>query len=201
MPASRRSTKSKKRSSIASANVFIATSLDGFIARENGGIDWLSDGGGSAAVQATDGGDYGYTAFFESMDAIVMGRNTYELARTFSNWPYGKTPVIVLTSRPLKIPKELSKTVESMAGTPKAIADRLASRDLTQLYVDGGKTVQQFIDAGLIRRIIITRIPILLGSGIPLFGKLKNGDVRLRHVSTRTFSSGLVQSEYEVVPK
>src|SRR6185503_5778028 len=144
---------------------------------------------GSAAVQATDGGDYGYTAFFESMDAIVMGRNTYELARTFPNWPYGKTPVIVLTSRPLKIPKELAKTVESMAGTPKAIADRLASRDLTRLYVDGGKTVQQFIDAGLIRRILITRIPLLLGTGIPLFGKLKHAHVHLPHVPPRTFSS------------
>src|SRR5436190_8488165 len=98
MPAARRSTKSKKRSSIASASVFIATSMDGFIARDNGAIDWLSGGGGSAAVQATDGGDYGYTAFFESMDTIVMGRNTYELARTFQAWPCGKTPVVVLTT-------------------------------------------------------------------------------------------------------
>lgn len=197
----RRSTKSKKRSSIASANVFIATSLDGFIARDDGSIDWLNDGGGSAAVQATDGGDYGYTSFFETVDALVMGRNTFELVRTFPTWPYGKTPVIVLTTRPLKIPKELAKNVETMSGTAKAIADRLASRDLTQLYVDGGKTIQAFLDAGLVRRLIITRIPILLGSGIPLFGKLRGGDIRLRHVATRTFSSGLVQSEYEVVPK
>ena len=175
-----------------SASVFIATSLDGYIAREDGGIDWLSSGEAGAATE-----DHGYDAFFASVDALVMGRNTYDLVRTFGSWPYGRKPVVVLTSRELRIPPGLRKTVSVLSGEPREIVDRLAERGLRHLYVDGGRTVQAFLAAGLVRRLIVTRIPVLLGRGIPLFGALPH-DVRLRHVQTRSWPSGLVQSEYEI---
>ena len=171
-------------------SVFIATSLDGFIARENGGIDWLP--------QLDEAGeDYGFDAFMKDIDAMVMGRNTFELVKNFPTWPYGKTPVIVLTSRVIDIPAAIAKTVETMSGSPEQIVARLEERGVRRAYVDGGVTIQRFLEAGAIQRIIITRIPILLGAGIPLFGSLSR-DVRLTHIETRSWPSGLVQSEYIV---
>ena len=172
------------------ASVFIATSLDGFIARTNGDIDWLGE--------PQEGGvDHGYQKFIESVDFLVMGRNTYEKVLSFGvAWPY-ELPVVVLTHRPLDIPAELASSVETMSGSPADIVAQLRERGAQHLYVDGGKIIQKFLDAGLIQRLIITRIPILLGDGIPLFGSLSN-DVQLRHIATRSFEGGLVQSEYEV---
>ena len=172
-------------------SVFIAASLDGFIARENGDVDWLSGFDGAEA-----GEDYGYRAFMETVDALVMGRGTHDTVRTFGAWPYGETPVVVLTSRPVDLPA--GAPVEAMAGAPAEIVERLAARGARHLYVDGGKTIQAFLEAGLIQRLILTRIPMLIGTGIPLFGPLSR-DVRLRHVETRTFDSGLVQSTYHVL--
>lgn len=174
------------------ASVFIATSLDGFIARENGDLDWLP------GVGAGEGGeDYGYKAFMGTVDVLVMGRNTYEKVLTFGDWPYGDKPVVVLSSRSLRIPSHLVRTVEAMSCSPSEVISRLSARNAKYLYIDGGKTIQGFLNAGLIRRFIITRIPILLGGGIPLFGPLTR-DIKLRHIETRYFSNGLVQSTYEI---
>ena len=126
-----------------------------------------------------------------------MGRATFELVRSFGGWPYGATPVVVLTHRPLSLPDEIAARVEVMAGEPREVAQRLGARGLRRLYVDGGRTVQGFLAAGLVERLIVTRVPVLLGRGIPLFGSLP-GDVRLTHVATRSWPSGLVQSEYAV---
>jgi dihydrofolate reductase len=172
------------------ATVYCATSLDGFIAREDGGIDWLPTSEGTGEQE-----DYGYQAFFASVDALVMGRNTYELVRGFGAWPYGDKRVVVLTNRHLELSPEQAETVEVMAGPPLEIVDRLAARGATHLYVDGGKAVQGFLAAGLIDRLILTRVPILLGRGIPLFGPLPH-DLAWEHVGTRSFANGLVQSEY-----
>lgn len=174
------------------ASVYIATSLDGFIARPDGSIDWLYPGESQEAAE-----DYGYQEFFDSVDCLVMGRNTYELVRGFDAWPYGEKWVVVLSSRPLQIPESIAGTVESMSGTPEEVVHRLAQRGATHLYVDGGKTIQGFLAAGLIQEMTITTIPILIGSGIPLFGPLPQ-DVPLRHVETHAFTNGLVQSTYEV---
>lgn len=174
------------------ASVFIGVSLDGFIAREDGSIDWLN------AHADEPGGDYGYRAFFDSVDALVMGRNTYEVARTFGEWPYGAKPVFVLTSRPLDIPAELADRVGTLSGPPGEIARQLAERGFGHVYVDGGRTIQDFLAAGLIQRMTITRLPVLIGTGIPLFGAVPH-DVALRHVDTRAYANGLVQSTYEVV--
>lgn len=183
----------RDRPSPVRASVFIGTSLDGFIAREDGGIDWLHEMGDGPDE------DYGFGAFFESVDALVMGRNTYETVRAFAEWPYGAKPVIVLTSRPVDIPASLADRVNTMSGPPTEILRELGSRGMAHVYVDGGKTIQAFLAAGLIQRITITRLPILIGRGIPLFGPVPH-DVKLRHVETRTFGGGLVQSTYEVVP-
>ncbi len=167
------------------ASVFIVTSLDGFIARENGAFDWLPD----------DPEPHGYDEFIASVDALVIGRKTFETAAAFDPWPYGKKPVVVLTSRPSAWKAPAGSACEFMSGSPREIVDRLTERGLSHLYVDGGVTIQRFLEAGLIQRMIVTRVPVLLGSGIPLFGPLSR-DVRVNHVATRSYPSGLVQSEY-----
>ena len=169
------------------ASVFIATSLDGFIARTNGDLDWLPPGGGEP---------HGYDEFMASVDALIIGRKTFETVLSFETWPYGEKPVFVLSTRTLS-PAPLGAVVESMSGPPTEIVSQLAARGIRHVYVDGGITVQRFLQAGLIQRLIITRVPVLLGAGIPLFGPLP-GDIVLRHVGTRQYASGLVQSEYVV---
>lgn len=170
------------------ASVFIATSLDGFIARRDGALDWLPAGGGEP---------HGYEEFIATVDAIVIGRKTFETVLAFEAWPYETKPVVVLSSTPSALTAPAGAVCEFMTGSPIEIVERLSGRGLTHLYVDGGITIQRFLDAGLIQRIIITRIPVLLGDGIPLFGRLRQ-DIRLKHVTTRVFPSGMVQSEYTI---
>jgi dihydrofolate reductase len=169
------------------ASVFVGTSLDGFIARANGAFDFLDTGGGEP---------HGYEEFMATVDALVIGRNTYETALSFPAWPYGKKPVIVLSSRPIAS-APAGAVVEHMSGAPADIVAQLATRGMKHLYVDGGVTVQRFLRAGQIQRFIITRVPVLIGSGIPLFGPLER-DIVLTHVRTQQYKSGLVQSEYTV---
>ena len=133
-----------------------------------------------------------------TVDALAIGRNTYDKVLTFDEWPYGSKPVFVLSSRPIELPRVPGAVVERMTGTPPAIVAHLAARGIKHVYVDGGITIQQFLQAGLIQRLIITRVPVLIGTGIPLFGALTR-DIRLRHVSTQQYESGLVKSEYIVV--
>jgi dihydrofolate reductase len=170
------------------ASVFIGTSVDGFIARANDDLDFLPAGGGEP---------HGYNEFIASVDAIVIGRKTFEKVLTFGDWPYGDKRVVVLSSRPIDLSVVRGGVVEQMAGQPAEIVAQLAARGVHHLYVDGGVTIQRFLRAGAIQRLIITRVPVLIGEGVPLFGALAH-DIRLRHIATRHFPSGLVQSEYEV---
>jgi dihydrofolate reductase len=169
------------------AAVFVGTSVDGFIARKNDDLDFLPE----------DCEPHGYNEFIASIDAIVMGRKTFEKVLTFGTWPYGDKRVVVLSSRPLDLSKVTGGAIEQMAGAPAAIVSQLAARGVNNLYVDGGTTIQGFLRAGAIQRLIITRVPVLIGEGVPLFGTLPH-DIRLRHIATRHFPSGLVQSEYEI---
>ena len=169
------------------ASVFIGTSVDGFIARANGNLDFLPPGGGEP---------HGYDEFMSTVDALVIGRNTFETVLTFDAWPYAEKPVFVLSTRPLAN-APLGAVVERMSGEPSDIVSRLEARGLQHVYVDGGITIQQFLQAGLIQRLIITRVPVLIGTGIPLFGPLPS-DIALTHIATRQYASGLVQSEYVV---
>jgi dihydrofolate reductase len=167
--------------------VFIGVSVDGFIARANGSFDFLPH---------TSGEDHGYDAFMASVDALVIGRKTYEVALSFGSWPYGEKPVFVLSSRPLAA-TPAGAIVERVFGSPADIAAGLSGRGIGHVYLDGGMTIQAFLRAGLVQRLVITRVPVLIGEGISLFGPLPH-DVELSHVTTRQFPSGLVQTEYAI---
>lgn len=169
------------------ASVFVGTSLDGFIARSNGAFDFLPAGGGEP---------HGYDEFMESVDALVIGRNTYETVLAMDGWPYGDKLVIVLSTRTLA-PAPSGARVEHMSGPPAQILAQLTARGIQHAYIDGGITIQEFLRAGLIQRLIVTRVPVLIGSGIPLFGTVAR-DIPLTHIATRQYASGLVQSEYQV---
>jgi dihydrofolate reductase len=172
------------------ASTFIGTSLDGFIARANGSFDFLPAGGGEP---------HGYDEFMASVDALVIGRNTYEVVLAFEQWPYGDKPVFVLSTRALAA-APTGAVVERMSGEPAEIVRHLTARGIRHAYVDGGITIQRFIQAGLIQTLIITRVPVLIGSGIPLFGVLPE-DILLKHIATREYASGLVKSEYRIDAK
>lgn len=173
------------------AHVFIATSLDGFIARQDGSLDWLP-------VPEPGAEDYGYHAFMDTVDAVVMGRGTYEAVLAMGGgWTYPK-PVVVLSSRSVAMTPALSETVVPMSGAPSEVVAQCAARGWSSLYVDGGVTIQRFLRAGLIERLIVTRVPVLLGEGRPLFAAVPE-DIRLRHVRTQAYDSGLVQSEYRIL--
>jgi len=173
------------------ASVFVATSLDGFIARKDGDLDWLVKAGEQG------GEDYGFQAFMDSVDVLVMGRHSYEKVLTFDAWLYGEKPVVVLSSRTVEVPAALRKTVSSSSETPRELMERLAAQGASHLYIDGGITIQRFLASDLIDEITITRIPVLIGEGIPLFGRLAK-DIALVHRSTRVFDNGYVQSTYGV---
>src|SRR5271170_4684096 len=169
-------------------SVFIGISVDGFIARPNGDLDFLPADGGEP---------HGYNEFMASVDALVIGRKTFETVLAFPAWPYGNKRVVVLSSRPVDLSAVRGGVVEQMAGPPAEIVSKLAASGAHHLYVDGGITIQRFLRAGLVQRLIITRVPVLIGEGIPLFGTLPS-DVRLHHVATQHYPSGLVKSEYRV---
>jgi len=169
------------------ASVFVGTSLDGFIARANGDLDFLPPGGGEP---------HGYDEFMATVDALVIGRKTFETVLTFDTWPYGEKPVFVLSTRTLAAAPP-GAVVEHLSGDPADIVSQLDARGIGHVYVDGGITIQGFLQAGLIQRLVITRVPVLIGDGIPLFGAIPR-DIALTHVVTRHYASGLVQSEYVV---
>jgi dihydrofolate reductase len=170
------------------ASVFVGISLDGFIARADGAFDFLPPGGGEP---------HGYDEFMTTVDALVIGRKTYETILALGAWPYGAKPTFVLSTHSLA-PPPAAASVERMSGSPGEIVSRLANRGIRHAYVDGGITIQSFLQAGLIQRLIITRVPVLIGTGIALFGALPR-DIGLRHIATHQYASGLVKSEYEVV--
>ena len=170
------------------ASVFVGTSVDGFIARLNGDLDFLPEGGGEP---------HGYEEFMAGVDALVIGRKTFETVAAFDEWPYGSRRVVVLSSHEIDLSAVTAGTVEHMGGPPAEIVARLAASGAQHLYIDGGITIQGFLRAGLIQRLVVTRVPVLIGEGIPLFGALPH-DMRLRHIATRHYPSGLVQSEYQV---
>jgi len=168
-------------------SVFIGISVDGFIARPDGALDFLPE----------DCEPHGYEEFIASVDTLVIGRKTFETVLAFPEWPYGNKRVVVLSSSQLDLNKAKG-VVEQMSGAPADIVAKLEATGAKHLYVDGGITIQRFLRERLVNRLIITRVPVLIGQGLPLFGPLLH-DVKLQHVATRHYPSGLVQSEYNVV--
>lgn len=144
------------------ASVFVGASVDGFIARADGGLDWLPAGGGEP---------HGYDEFMASVDAIVIGRNTFEIVLGFDPWPYGDKRVVVLSSRPLDLSVVRGGRVEQRAGDPATIIADLAADGAPNLYIDGGITIQRFLRAGVIERLIVTRVPVLIGEEFRCSGR------------------------------
>jgi len=174
-------------------SVFIATSLDGFIAREDGDIDWLHD------VEPLEGGDdAGYSAFYSTIDVLVMGRGSFEKVLEFDAWPYEGKPVIVLSKSLKEIPDGLRDKVRLDNSSPKELLEKLEFEGYKRVYLDGGQIIQSFLRAGLVDDMVLTRIPVLIGAGRPLFGALDK-DIKLRHLETKTWHNGFVQSKYQVV--
>lgn len=170
--------------------VYIATSIDGFIADENGGLDWLN------SVPNPDGSDFGFAEFINSIDAIVMGRRTYETVLQFDgHWPYSKK-VFVLSSTFKSVPLDLQDKVEVIKGTPGDITNQLNGLGYHNLYIDGGMTIQGFLAEGLIDEMIITRVSVLLGRGIPLFGE-SVPPTAFYALDSRKLTDNLVQTRYK----
>ena len=167
--------------------VFIATSVDGFIARKDGTLDWL------ARVERP-GEDYGFQRFFDSIDTLVIGRSTYDFARSIEPWPWAGKRCVVMTHRPLT----RKANEEAWSGEPAALLERLAREGVRRVYVDGGAVISQFLAARLIDELTLSRIPVLLGSGIPLFGAGVEQPLTL--VENRSFPSGLVQTTWQLSP-
>jgi dihydrofolate reductase len=174
------------------ASVFIASSLDGFIARTDGDIDWLTN-----PDYDIDGEDFGYSSFIKSVDVILMGRNTFEKVLTFDQWHY-TVPVRVCTHRTLSIPDHLQNKVDVISGDPSTMLEVLSKEGFVHAYVDGGLLIQQFLKAKLIAEITLTLIPVLLGSGIPLFGQLEE-DIRLELLQSKNWENGLSQNHFKVL--
>ncbi|MGB3258619.1 MAG: dihydrofolate reductase family protein [Ornithinimicrobium sp.] len=181
--------------------VFIATSLDGFIARRDGDLDWLTDpprsfGPGLDHVAGHSGptGPPTYESFMAGIDHLVMGRGTYEKVLTFDPWPYGEKHVIVLGST-MRLGADQRVTA---AHSVSEVVELLEGRGARHVYVDGGRVIQEFLRRGLIDELVVTRAPVLLGDGIPLFGAL-GADVLLQHLSTSYGDSGMTSSHYRVI--
>lgn len=172
-------------------HVFIATSLDGFIARDDGDIEWL-------LKHDASGEDHGYNEFIADIDAIIMGRGTFDTVRDMKPWLYDR-PVLVLSATLAEqpVPADLAGKVRFAQKSPRQAMAMLEAEGCRRVYVDGGRIIQSFLLEGLISDLVVTRVPILLGSGRPLFGPVQR-DIHLRHVATRPFPSGLVQSTYVV---
>ena len=173
-------------------SVFCGVSVDGFLARPDDTFDFL---------EAGEQEPHGFDEFFASVDVVVMGRRTFEVVQKLG-YPeiYRGKPVVVLSRGQLDFSGIPSGMIEAMSGEPAEIVKRLESRGLRHAYVDGGITIQRFLAAGYIDRLVITRVPVLIGVGISLFGPVPR-DVSLRHVATRSYQGGLVQSEYEIGTK
>ncbi len=169
-------------------SVFCGVSVDGFLARPDHTLDFLRTG---------EQEPHGFEEFYANVDVVVIGRNTFKVVLTFGNWYYGNKPVVVLSSRPVDFSGVKGGVVEHMSGDPADIVKQLEARGFQHAYIDGGITIQRFLAAGLIDRLVITRVPVLIGAGIPLFGPVPR-DVSLRHVATRCYNGGLVQSEYDI---
>lgn len=169
--------------------VYIATSLDGYIADKNNQLDWLHD------VPNPDGSDLGFAEFMDRVDALIMGRNTVDMVLSFDcEWPYSK-PVYVLSNTMKTVPAGYEDKIYLVNGELSTIVEELQQKGLTTLYIDGGKTIQSFLQQDMIDELIITTIPTILGGGIPLFGELDK-PLKFKHIKAEQLAGCLVKNTY-----
>ena len=171
--------------------VYIATSVDGYIATKDGGIDWLHE------IPNPTGSDYGFSDFMNRIDALVMGRKTFETVLGFEEWPYSKL-VFVWSKTLTSLDPDLKGKAELISGTARSVTQELRAKGFKNLYIDGGKTIQSFLNEGQIDELIITRIPVLLGEGTPLFVPSERS-CKLKAEKTDIYEGGLVKTHYKVV--
>ena len=168
---------------------FLGSSLDGFIAGPDDELDWLERGGGPPE-------DHGFAPFFASVDALLIGRRTWEVVSRFPAWPYGEKPVFVLTRRPA----EGRHGERFLQGSPAEVLAALGDAGARRVYVDGGRVVSRVLAAGLLDELTISILPVVLGRGIPLF--VDAGPERwLDLASSRAFGGGMVQLRYAARPR
>jgi dihydrofolate reductase len=173
-------------------SVFIATSIDGYIAKKDGNLEWLTKF--SPPTQENEDKDCGFSKFFSDVDVLVMGKNSYEVVSNFDTWPYEGKRVIVLSSTIASV----CKKAELFNGDIAQLIEKLHAEGIEHIYVDGGNTISRFLNMGLIDQMIISIIPVVLGNGIPLFSKINN-DKWCRLASSHAYSNGLVQLRYDLV--
>ena len=169
---------------------YLAVSLDGYIADKNGGVDWLNE------IPNPDQSDFGFAEFMQSVDAIVMGANTFRVVQSSGVWPYEK-PVFVASSSIKEAPKGYEDQISLVQGEAREILADICELGHKRIYIDGGKLIQNCLQAGILDEIIITHIPIILGSGIPLFVEFENS-IHLEHKGTKVIGVGLVKSHYQI---
>jgi len=170
--------------------VNLATSLDGFVARLDGSLDWLPQPG-----DVPEGEDFGFAAFLASVDRLVLGRTTFETVLGFGEWPYGELCTEVLTSRPLAIPERLAGRVSAAGGEPEHLVERWTKEGVRSVYLDGGEAVRRFLAKGLVDELTLTRVPVLLGTGRSLFPE-EVASVRWEHLETDVLIGRMVRSRY-----
>ena len=168
--------------------VYIAQSLDGFIAKKGGDITWLEE------FPNPDGSDFGFSDFMKKIDALLMGRNTYEKVLTFGFWPYEK-PVYVVSNTIKVVPESLKGKVFILSGEILEILESLENKGLKSIYVDGGMLIQSFLSEDLIDTMIITTMPVILGEGLPLFGSIGR-ELKWELVESQVLNKYAVKSEY-----
>ena len=169
--------------------MYVATSLDGYIADSNGDVNWLNN------IPNPDKTDYGYADFMKNIDALVMGKNTFQKVLSFGKWPYDKL-VFVLSHSLSEIPENLAGKIEIIKGDVKKLMEKINQNGFNNLYIDGGEVIHSFLKKDLIDELIITKVPILLGQGIPLFRKIDK-KLSFKHKSTEIYNNSLVKSHYK----
>jgi len=170
------------------ASVYIGTSLDGFIARTDGDIDWLTPYADDDAIHA-------YEQFMKEIDVIAIGRGTFEKVLSFPAWPYDKK-TFIMSSSLKQLPDTIKNKATLLSIKPKELLSYLSGMGFSSVYIDGGKLIQSFLAEDLINDLIISKVPVLIGNGIPLFGFL-SADLQFKHMRTETQSNGLVRSYYK----
>jgi len=173
-------------------SVFIAASLDGYIARQDGDVSWLDE-----YEPLSEGDDAGYSEIFNRVDALVLGRGSFEKVLEF-DWPYGGKPITVLSSSLTEVPEKLKDSVRIDNSAPLKFLEKLEAEGYQDIYLDGGQVIQSFLREGLVDDITLTIIPVLLGQGIPLFGRLEK-DIKLKLQESRSWDNGFVQLKYKVL--
>lgn len=179
-------------------SVYIATSADGYIATSDGDVDWLHTAGNFEAGMS-ENPDMGFDEFIASVDCMIMGRKCMDAIAGFNltpeQWPYGDTKIYVLSNTMKEPPENLRNKVEMYSGDILKLISQLKSSGYKHAYIDGGTTITNFINLQLLNEMTITKAPIILGKGIPLFSEL-NKSIKLTNIEATVFPNGFIQERF-----